>query len=217
MNRFFKLLKWELLVQNKVNNFVKYLFALFLFCTLSIALVNSHENIGKFGVIFSVIYVPIALLGFSTHIFKSDLEDGSLEVLLASFSSSDIVLAKFAALYINSLLSTFMNLPVIFLAFNPGFDVLKKLIITTSLELMLACALVILIGSVQSYFRSNTNFLPQLLMTLMLPAIIFSGLAIENVDKAYLVFILIGINMILVPTMLMLASYLTKNIFGYSS
>lgn len=216
MNRFFKLLSWELLTQNKVNNLVKYLFALFLFCTLCIALANTHENIGKFGVIFSVIYIPIALLGFSIHIFKSDLEDGSLEVLLTSFSSNEIILAKFTALYLNSLLASFLNLPIIFLAFDPHSSVLIKLAITTSLELMLACALIILIGSVQSYFRSNTNFLPQLLMSFILPAVIFSGLAIENAGEHYFVFILVGINMVLIPTMLTLAAYLTRNIYGYS-
>lgn|GEM_PF-850204 len=216
MNRLSKLIAWEILTQNKAYNFVKYLFALFIFCTLCIALANTHENINKFGLVFTIIYIPVALLGFSSHIFKSDLDDGSLEALLSGFTSFEIVLAKFAALYLNSLLACLLNLPVIFLAFNPGLELFIQLAIILTLELFLACALVILIGSVQSYFRSNTSFLPQLLMTLMLPAIIFSGLAIENIDKTYLIFILTGINMILVPTMITLASYLTRNVFGCS-
>ena len=217
LNRFFRLLAWELFIQNKVNNFIKYLSALFLFCTTSIALVNTYENIDKFGIVFTIIYIPIALISFSAHILKSDLEDGTVELLLSSYTSLEIVLAKFAALYLNSLIASLLNLPIIFLAFNLSCTLFSQLALVISLELLIVCALVVLSGTVQSYFRSNTNFLPQLLMTLLLPAIIFSGLAIENPTKSYLIFILLGINLVLVPTMLALASYLTRNIFGASS
>jgi heme exporter protein B len=217
MSKFLISLKWELLVQNKVNNFTKYLFSFFLFCTISIALVNAHEDIKKFGLIFTVIYIPISLIGFTSQIFKADIEDGSMEFMLLNFSTTKLSLIKYFALFINATLSYLINIPVIYLAFNPSFYELIQITIILFLVLMLACALLILIASVQCYFRSNTNFLPLLIMSMIIPNIIISGLILQDPASVYLVFILIGINMILIPILIILTSYLVKNIYNLDS
>ena len=57
----------------------KYLFIFFLFCIFSTALINDQPDIKKFGIISSIIFLPISLIGFSNQIFKQDLLD--LEIL----------------------------------------------------------------------------------------------------------------------------------------
>ncbi|MDR0329462.1 MAG: hypothetical protein LBH99_02165, partial [Rickettsia sp.] len=66
MHKLIQLIKWEYLIQNRINNLSKYLFIFFLFCIFSTALINDQADIKKFGVIFSVIFLPIALIGFSS-------------------------------------------------------------------------------------------------------------------------------------------------------
>ena len=102
MSNLFLLIKREFIVQNRINNMIKYLVIFFLFCLISTVLINSQKYITKFGLIFSVICLLISLIGFSAVIFKSDLEDGSLELLLSIVSHEKIILAKFFAIFISS-------------------------------------------------------------------------------------------------------------------
>jgi len=110
----FLLIKHEFIVQNRINNMIKYLVIFFLFCVISTVLINSERDINKFGLIFSVICLLISLINFSSIIFKSDLEDGTLELLLSVVSHEKIILAKFFAIFISSTIGMILNLPIIF-------------------------------------------------------------------------------------------------------
>lgn len=214
MHKLVQLIKWEYLIQNRINNLSKYLFIFFLFCIFSTALINDQADIKKFGVIFSVIFLPIALIGFSSLIFKQDVEDGSLELLLSSFSESEIVTSKLFAIFFSSLTSSLLNIPIIYIIFDLDLITVTYLFITLTLLLTLSSSLLVLIGSIQSYFRSNTNLLAILIMPLLIPNIILTGLVLQNLENISLIFVMIGINMLLLPTIFYLSSYLIKNIYN---
>lgn len=214
MHKLIQLIKWEYLIQNRINNLSKYLFIFFLFCIFSTALINDQADIKKFGVIFSVIFLPIALIGFSSLILKQDVEDGSLELLLSSFSESEIVTSKLFAIFFSSLTSSLLNIPIIYIIFDLDLTTVTYLFITLTLLLTLSSSLLVLIGSIQSYFRSNTNLLAILIMPLLIPNIILTGLVLQNLENISLIFVMIGINMLLLPTIFYLSSYLTKNIYN---
>ncbi|WP_425363819.1 heme exporter protein CcmB [Candidatus Tisiphia endosymbiont of Hybos culiciformis] len=214
MHKLIQLIKWEYLIQNRINNLSKYLFIFFLFCIFSAALINDQTDIKKFGIIFSVIVLPIALIGFSSLIFQQDVEDGSLELLLSSFNESEIIAAKLITIIFSSLTSTLLNMPVIYIIFDLDILTVSYLFITLTLLLILSSSLLVLIGAVQSYFRSNTNLLAILIMPLLIPNIILSGLVLQNFDNINLIFVMIGINMLLVPIIFYLSSYLIKNIYN---
>lgn len=214
MHKLIQLIKWEYLIQNRINNLSKYLFIFFLFCIFSTALINDQADIKKFGVIFSVIFLPIALIGFSSLILKQDVEDGSLELLLSSFSESEIVTSKLFAIFFSSLTSSLLNIPIIYIIFDLDLTTVTYLFITLTLLLTLSGSLLVLIGSIQSYFRSNTNLLAILIMPLLIPNIILTGLVLQNLENISLIFVMIGINMLLLPTIFYLSSYLTKNIYN---
>lgn len=214
MHKLVQLIKWEYLIQNRINNLSKYLFIFFLFCIFSTALINDQADIKKFGVIFSVIFLPIALIGFSSLILKQDMEDGSLELLLSSFSESEIVTSKLFAIFFSSLTSSLLNIPIIYIIFDLDLITVTYLFITLTLLLTLSSSLLVLIGSIQSYFRSNTNLLAILIMPLLIPNIILTGLVLQNLENISLIFVMIGINMLLLPTIFYLSSYLIKNIYN---
>jgi heme exporter protein B len=90
------------------------------------------------------------------------------------------------------------------------------LVIITGLLLMAtSCGVVILISSIQCYFRSNTNFLSTLLLPLIIPSIILSGIIIQSDNNnSSLLLILIGVNCIIVPISIYLSSYLIENIYN---
>lgn len=214
MHKLVQLIKWEYLIQNRINNLSKYLFIFFLFCIFSTALINDQADIKKFGAIFSVIFLPIALIGFSSLILKQDVEDGSLELLLSSFSESEIVTSKLFAIFFSSLTSSLLNIPIIYIIFDLDLITVTYLFITLTLLLTLSSSLLVLIGSIQSYFRSNTNLLAILIMPLLIPNIILTGLVLQNLENISLIFVMIGINMLLLPTIFYLSSYLIKNIYN---
>ena len=208
------ILKHELKIQNKINNLIKYTTIFFVFCSFSITLVNSGEQIQIFGIIFSVICIPLAFIGLSQSLIKPDIEDGSLETLITATSAFEIIFAKYLALSTCTLISFAITIPINYLLYNID---LQKLVIISFSGLMLvtlSSALTILISSIQGYFRANTNFLSILIMPLIIPSIIIAGLLIQEPNDIYLIYIMIGVNLTIIPPCLYLSGYLLDNIYN---
>ncbi|WP_341788186.1 MULTISPECIES: heme exporter protein CcmB [unclassified Rickettsia] len=213
MNSLFLLIKREFIVQNRINNMIKYLMIFFLFCIISTTLINSHEDIKKFGLIFSVICLLISLIGFSSIIFKSDLEDGSLELMLSIVNPTKIVLAKFFAIFISSTIGIILTLPIIYIFFSQTLLEIIFFFFSVWLVIILSSSLVVLSGSMQSYFRVNANFIGIFIMPLLIPSIIMTGLVLQD-NNLQLIFIMIGINLVILPISFVLSSYLIRNIYS---
>jgi len=213
MNSLFQLIKHEFIIQNRINNMIKYLIIFFLFCVVSITLINTYEDIKKFGLIFSVICLLISLIGFSSSIFKSDLEDGTLELLLSTVSSDKIIAAKFFAIFISSIIGIILTLPIIYIFFNQTLTEVIFFSISICLILMLAGNLVVLSASMQCYFKANANFIGTFIMPLLIPNIVMTGMVLKD-NNLQLIFIMIGINSVFLPISFFLSSYLIRNIYN---
>jgi heme exporter protein B len=209
-----QLIKWEFTIQNKINNLVKYLLVFLIFTALSMVLVSKRENINEFGVLLLVIYIPLSLISSVNIILKQDVADGSLELLLSTVTPLIIVITKFIVLLTSSVISCVLAIPVIAIMFNLTFAMLSKLIIVLSLLLIITSALSVLIAVMQSYFKSNTNFLSVLIMPLIMPSVIMTGLVLNNDNNFHLIFVMLGINLIMIPCVVLLASHLIKNIYN---
>ncbi|MBA2628716.1 MAG: heme exporter protein CcmB [Rickettsiaceae bacterium] len=208
------LLSQELLVQNKVYNLTKYSVLFFSFCIFSIALINSHNDVQKFGVIFSLVCIPLSFLSLANNLIKPDIEDGSLEYLLTISSAPKIILSKFLIMSIITFFCFTLITPLLGVFFSLQLEQLVFLLLTALLLILLGSALIVLIASIQGYFRSNTNFFAILIMPLILPNIILSGIFIQNLQEAYLLGIMLGINLVIIPPALYLSSYLIDNIYN---
>lgn len=208
------LLKQELIIQNKINNLLKYSFVFFLFCSSTINLINSQEKIQLIGLGFSVIIIPLIFINLSQLLINQDINDGSLELLLTTSSASEIILAKFLAVTISILVSFLLNLPLIYIIYNLAFDQLILVFYLAFILITLSSALTMLIAAIQGYFRSNTNILSLLIMPIIVPNIIIAGIILEGLEFNYLSLIMVGINLIIIPICLALASYLLANIYN---
>jgi heme exporter protein B len=208
------IIKHELNIQNRIYNLTKYTLIFLAFCTLSITLINTHENIQLFGIMFSVICIPLAFIGLSNNLIKPDIEDGSLETILTSIEPIKIIFAKYIALSLGTIVSFVLILPLIIILYSINISSFIALTIAGLLLTTLSAALSILIASIQGYFRTNTNFLSILIMPSIIPTIIMSGLLIQNPDDLYLASIMLGINLLVIPISLYLASYLLENIYN---
>lgn len=208
------LLLQELKIQRKVNNLTKYSVLFFLFSIVCLALVSSSDEIQKYGILFSLLCIPLSALSISNNLFKNDIDDGTLEIQLTTAPSWKIVYAKYGALAIIQILSFAIISPFLALIFN--IDPLQTILlfVTASILIKSNSALVTLISSIQAYFRSNTSFLAVLIIPVILPNIILSGMFIQNFEHYYILFIMIGISMIIIPASLFLSSYLIDNIYN---
>lgn len=208
-------IKHEFLLQNKICNLTKYFFIFFVFCSGSITIVSSHDKIANLGIIFAVISIPLSLIGSAANFLRTELEDGTLEILLTSFKPIQIILAKYLGLFICGSVAFVLNIPISCFLFNIEAFQLNLVIITGLLLMATSCGVVILISSIQCYFRSNTNFLSTLLLPLIIPSIILSGIIIQSDNNNFsLLLILIGVNCIIIPISIYLSSYLIENIYN---
>ncbi len=208
-------IKHEVLLQNKICNLTKYFFIFFVFCSGSITIVSSHDKIANLGIIFAVISIPLSLIGIAANFLRTELEDGTLEILLTSFKPIQIILAKYLGLFICGSVAFVLNIPISCFLFNIEALQLNLVIITGLLLMATSCGVVILISSIQCYFRSNTNFLSTLLLPLIIPSIILSGIIIQSDNSNFsLLLILIGVNCIIIPISIYLSSYLIENIYN---
>ena len=208
-------IKHEFLLQNKICNLTKYFFIFFVFCSGSITIVSSHDKIANLGIIFAVISIPLSLIGIAANFLRTELEDGTLEILLTSFKPIQIILAKYLGLFICGSVAFVLNIPISCFLFNIEAFQLNLVIITGLLLMATSCGIVILISSIQCYFRSNTNFLSTLLLPLIIPSIILSGIIIQSDNSNFsLLLILIGVNCIIIPISIYLSSYLIENIYN---
>lgn len=208
-------IKHEFLLQNKICNLTKYFFIFFVFCSGSITIVSSHDKIANLGIIFAVISIPLSLIGIAANFLRTELEDGTLEILLTSFKPMQIILAKYLGLFICGSVAFVLNIPISCFLFNIEAFQLNLVIITGLLLMATSCGVVILISSIQCYFRSNTNFLSTLLLPLIIPSIILSGIIIQSDNNNFsLLLILIGVNCIIIPISIYLSSYLIENIYN---
>ncbi|MGC0372258.1 MAG: hypothetical protein DGJ47_000967 [Rickettsiaceae bacterium] len=208
------LLIQEIIRQNKLHHLVKHFFLFILFALTSTVITHSPDHLQKFGLTLSIIYIPLFLLSISYSLIKSEINDGSLELLLTIKSSFEIVIAKFLALVCNGFFSFALLSPAIFLFFSPEANLFVIFALCALLTIMLSATLIILIACIQGYFRNNTNFLTVVILPLLFPNMIFTGMVIEDPSQLSFIFIMSGINLMMVPPILYLSQYLMDNIYN---
>ena len=208
------LLYQELLIQHRVYHLIKYIFIFLVFCLISTSLISAPEELEKLGVALSVIYIPLMFLGLVPNIIRQDLDDGSLELLLTNSLAIKIITAKFLVLSANAILSFVAILPLIALLFNIELIDILVLLAVALILVVQSAALIILIAAIQSYFKSNTNFFAIMIMPLIIPNIILAGILIAHNGDMQLLTIMSGIDLVILPPCLFLASYLVENIYN---
>lgn len=204
----------ELKIQNSINHLTQYTAIFLIFCTFSITLVHSQEKIQIFGSVFSVVCIPLAFISLTNGLIKDDVEDGSLENALSSILVWKLILAKYLILCICVLTSFIYTIPISLVLYSVDVQNWGSIIFSGIILITLSSAVALLISVIQAYFRTNTNVLSILIMPIIIPNIIVSGLYIQSPEHLYLATIMVGINLVLIPPSIYLAIYLLENIYN---
>ena len=204
----------ELYIQNKVHHLVQYTLVFFSFCLLCINMINSPAAGSQFVVIFLIVLIPLLLLSLPSILVKPDVEDGYHEMLLVAYSANQIVTARYLALSINISASFLLSLLLLSLLYNITHQDLPKIAICGLLLITISSALGLLIAAIQAYFRSNTNLLSILVMPLIIPTLILSGLILQGGNCLSIASIMLGINLVIIPISLYLTTFLLKSIYN---
>lgn len=204
----------EVLLQNKIHHISKHFFLFLLFGLISTVIISPLQNMTEFGLMLSVIYIPMFLLGNNHFLLKYEIQNGDLELLLTTHNTIIIIVAKFCALSLSLLMSLICILPLIIILFSTSIILTMGFIYIAILILLMSNALAIMMAAIQIYFQRNNNFLSVLIMPFMLPNIILAGMLISNPENITIIFMMLGVNLIIIPISLYCSGYLINNIYN---
>jgi heme exporter protein B len=215
MAKFLRITWHEIIVYNRSYNMIFYnaqFLILSLLCLLFVY--PGNHDLSTLGCVFLIAGIPISSISTSKAIIKNDLEDGSIALYLLSMNITEIVMSKFCALLICNATAFLIALPIITLLYSLSLNQIF-LLLSASFIFIQISALSLLISCVESYFRSNVNFISSIIVPLILPGLIISGLIIHNTINYYIgISALIGISLIISPIALICAGYLIRNIYN---
>lgn len=211
----YKLLKFELLIYNRSYHLIRSNIYILLLSSIVFSMVLPEEFLTQhvkmlmcfFGVIFASLTVP-------HYLVKIDLQDGSLETLISTISSRKIFLAKYLALTASLMISILLAMIFISIFFAFSIAEMVYLLSLICVTIFQISAFIMLANIVHAYFRRNTNMLIALIIPLVIPTVILGGAGIETLNFDFIM-ILLGIDMIIVPIIFFLSSYLLKHLFDF--
>lgn len=204
----------EVLLQNKIHNISKHFFLFLLFGLIGTVIISPLHTMTEFGLMLSVIYIPMFLLGNNHFLLKYEIQNGDLELLLTTHNTLIIIIAKFGALSLNLLMSLICILPLIIILFSTSLILTMNFIYIAILILLMSNGLAMMMAAIQVYFQRNNNFLSVMIMPFMLPNIILAGMLISNPENITIIFMMFGINLIIIPISLYCSGYLINNIYN---
>lgn len=204
----------EVLLQNKIHHISKHFFLFLFFGLISTVIISPLQNMTEFGLMLSVIYIPMFLLGNNYFLLKYDIQNGDLELLLTIHNTLIIIIAKFCALSLSVLMSLICILPLIIIFFSPSLTLTMNFIYIAILIMLLSNGLAIMMSAIQIHFQRNNNFLSVMIMPFMLPNLILAGMLISNPENITLIFMMFGVNFIIIPVSLYCSGYLINNIYN---
>jgi heme exporter protein B len=204
-------------IVNKENGLIQLLSIYIILGSIIVSMTCDYENIKKFGIFFLVILVPLFVAQISDRILYNDFKDGSLELYITILSSFQIVLNKYLQISLLYITAYIIVIPIILLFFDLSFNDLMLISELIILNIIIAISIAVLIACCNCYFKKVTiiNFI--IIIPLILPNLIITGLIInDNHNISQLFAILYGIMLIIIPIIFLCSNFLIKNIYNSS-
>ena len=205
----------EIFQQNRIYQLSKFLLLFFSFGAICLGFINPVDKVAELLPIFLMISIPLSVLHVTGYVFREDVASGRFDILMTAYTSWQIVIGKYVSLCIQYFLVFTLIIPSIGLIITANIADLALLTGLSTLLMLQSIALCVLLGAIQSYFVSSSNYLAVLLLPSIIPTIIIAGLiyagnlAITNIS------ILFGINLVTSPLCLYLSGYLMANLYNF--
>lgn len=215
MSNFFALLKHEIILQNRAYAIIRYNVQFMIFGVICLIFVSpATANLKSLATSFVIIGLPLSIINASRSIIKSDIYDGSMELLLSSLESIKIAMMKYIALLISNILAFSISIPLIGLFCALYLEQIVSISIVSILLLIQISGLALLTSSIEGYFRTNTEIISLVILPLIIPGIVLSGLSLNQSSNEGFIWVLLGMDMIITPITIVLSSYLIRNIYN---
>lgn len=214
MGKFFADLKSEIIILNKTYCITLNLLFTLLLPSTCLPLMLPYELLKQITPILIAIILSIHLSHIIATIIKQEINDGTIELLLTIAKPSRIILLKFSALLFSSAVTLFILLPIMNVFFHYNGLTLCVFFILFLLLVINVSAISLLIAVMQSYFYTNTQFILSFIIPILTPYLIIFGLITYDYNYSLLL-IELGLTMVLLPIMLVMSSYLIKNIYKF--
>lgn len=159
------------------------------------------------GLIFTILIIP-------PYLIKMDLSDGFLESLLSIANPRQVIMAKFLSLTISLMMSIILIAPIIYLFFQIELFPFLYIYAIMILTIFQISILLIFINLIHAYFKQNTNFLIALILPIIIPSFMIASLGLNSLNLDFIM-IMLGIDLIFIPSTFYLASYLLEHLFDF--
>ncbi len=209
-------LVWQdLQVQNKIFHVMRSNFQFLLLSIICVALVyhKRGHDLAEHALLFSIISIPIAMVISARPIIRHDINDGTLDLLLMTVGSDHVIISKFICLFLNLFIAFLLSLPFTVLLYDLALSEVFYSITSRFFVLIQVAAVALLIGCIESYFRNYTEIISAIAFPMIMPSIIISGMMIhDRTQDFFYLSLLFGVDLVLIPVTLFLASYLVSHI-----
>lgn len=215
MNNLLLILRRDFIIQNKVFSIMKSNIQFLLLSTMCIALVCSERNadLVEYVLVFLVVTIPMTMIISARPIMRYDVSDGTMDLLKLTLDTDTIILSRFCCMFINIFVGFIIAFYFIAMVYALNSEQIIYTIISRFFLLLQVSAFSILIGCIDSYFRSNTEIIAAIIFPLIIPGVMITGMMIyDRAQDYFYISILAGIDFIFVPLALILSSYLLRNI-----
>ena len=215
MQKLLELVKFEILLHNRSFHLVRSGIYTMLTVTVMLFMVlKDHEGNSYNNLILCLFASVLVVISVPSYLFKNDYVDGNLEFLLCNMSPWKIVLGKYLALLLSFSVSIFFAHFISY--FIMGYSSREFIFLLAVIFFILVqTSLLVSFGNiVQAYFKTNTGLITSIITPLIVPCLILGSIALETMKIDYLM-ILLGIDIILIPLVLAVSSYLVSNIYNF--
>lgn len=215
MSRFWKLLKYELLLCHRSYHLIRHSAYVMLLSNLIFSLMISNlehtEQLKIFLVLFGGI---IATVTIPSYLVKAEMQDGSLENLFVKFRPTTILLTKYCSIVLSIAAGMILIFPIILIFYALPLYSIFYIGVIMALLLLQIVAITLLGNIIHAYFRHNTNIILSIIIPIIIPSLILASIAVNSMNPDFLL-ILVGVSMILIPITLVLANYLLSNLYEF--
>ena len=215
MTNFLHLLKYELTIYHRSYHLFRHSAYIMLLSSIILSIMLSTEPSSSYTKMILIIFGSIiSTVTIPSHLVKAEMQDGSLENMLAISRSSCIIIAKYCSMVISVSAGILCTLPIIMLFHGLQTSHMLFLLVIIMLILVQVIAIVLLGNVIHAYFRQNTNLILAIIIPLIIPSLIIASMGVSSF-KIDFVFILLGMDMIFVPVILVLSSYLCSSLYEF--
>jgi len=215
MTNFLHLLKYELTIYHRSYHLFRHSAYIMLLSSIILSIMLSSESSTTYIKMILIIFgAVISAVTIPSYLIKSDMQDGSLENMLAISRPSTIITTKYCGMFASVSSGILCTMPIIMLFYGLQASHLLFLLAIMLLILLQVIAIVLLGNVIHAYFRQNTNLILAIIIPLIIPSLIIASMGISTL-KGDFVFILIGMDMIFVPIILMLSGYLCASLHEF--